>query len=613
MKKIALITDGWRRMVTYAWVDGMLNRIKETGKDVAIYQYNGYGNWSRDPKHNQGEYNIFELPKLDEFDGIVLDCNHMIDKEQQNHLIEMLKHTVTPVISIGHAIDGLYYIGIDNRTPMEELMEHLYAVHNCRSFLFAGGPEENFENFCRKQTFLSCLKKYRVPQENIIVFDGDYGYDTGVRCMHRLMEEKRKLPDVIVCASDNIAAGVCAAAETYGYRVPEDFLVTGFDNMDKALYFRPQITTVTNDRGKIAGKAFDMLTDIWDGKEVQAFQFVPTQCVFGESCGCPNTNSVNYREYIRNQILYRIKEESEDERLEGMSSRLTECNSFQEIFREMTDYFNDLDCDGFYIVVDKRLFEADADTMFPEKGYDDVNLVVAYASENMEKLEFSSPEELYRHLDAGASGSAYMFTPIHFRQQAVGFTILKNGRFLYDNPYFYDIQSIFMRALENLFKHLQLEKINHRLEDLYNRDPMTGVYNRMAYTEMIEPEFIKYRKQHIACALAFFDVNRFKEINDTKGHEYGDKLLKRIARTLTERCPENGYVYRFGGDEFVVFFPEATKEKAEAFKQEVRQELLLYGIEISVGVVVTNPTEKTPLDTYLGMADRNMYLEKPGR
>ena len=62
-----------------------------------------------------------------------------------------------------------------------------------------------------------------------------------------------------------------------------------------------------------------------------------------------------------------------------------------------------------------------------------------------------------------------------------------------------------------------------------------------------------------------------------------------------------------------MFFPEATKEKAETFKQEVRQELLLYGIEISIGVVITNPAEKTPLDTYLGMADQKMYREKPVR
>ena len=48
MKKIALISDGWRRMITYAWVDGIIRRIRELDEDIALYQYNCYGNWSKD-------------------------------------------------------------------------------------------------------------------------------------------------------------------------------------------------------------------------------------------------------------------------------------------------------------------------------------------------------------------------------------------------------------------------------------------------------------------------------------------------------------------------------------------------------------------------------------
>ncbi len=73
---------------------------------------------------------------------------------------------------------------------------------------------------------------------------GDYDYETGVNYMREYVHSGSKLPDVFVCANDNIAAGICAEAEQWGYRVPDDFLVTGFDNLDKAAYFRPQITTV---------------------------------------------------------------------------------------------------------------------------------------------------------------------------------------------------------------------------------------------------------------------------------------------------------------------------------------------------------------------------------
>lgn len=70
MKKIALISDGWRRMITYAWVDGIIRRIRELDEDIALYQYNCYGNWSKDALHNTGEYNIYNLPDLSAFDEL---------------------------------------------------------------------------------------------------------------------------------------------------------------------------------------------------------------------------------------------------------------------------------------------------------------------------------------------------------------------------------------------------------------------------------------------------------------------------------------------------------------------------------------------------------------
>jgi len=152
-----------------------------------------------------------------------------------------------------------------------------------------------------------------------------------------------------------------------------------------------------------------------------------------------------------------------------------------------------------------------------------------------------------------------------------------------------------------------LEKINQRLEEVYNRDRMTGLYNRMAYTEMIGPAFGKYREDQVPCCLAFFDVNFFKEINDSMGHEFGDTLLKRMAKILLDMQPEGGYSYRFGGDEFVVFFPYATQEKAEEYKKAVLSEAERSGISVSVGVVVTNPEEDATLDDYLAKADVLMY------
>jgi len=608
MRKIAMITDGWKRMVTYAWVDGIIRRIGELDEDICIYQYNCYGNWRRDKKYNQGEYNIFRLPDLNEFDGVVVDCNFTIDKERQQELISMLQKVKVPVVSISHAIDNCYYVGIDNATSMRQMMEHLHKEHGCTSFLYAGGPRGHYENYARMKAVRDYIIEHGLKEYG--AWFGDYEYGTGVEYMNRLVKEDVPWPEAIVCANDNIAAGICTRAEELGYKVPEDFLVTGFDNMEKAAYFCPQITTINNDRGEIAAAIVDMFHELWEGRPVENFCFVPTTCVFGESCGCKNNGSVDYRQYIKGQIVYHTQTQVEDEQRVTMEGRMAECKDFYGIFQEMSRYVIAHDSDAFYVVIDKRLWDGIDEKLLNTKGYAKEQLTVAYASEKGRELSFSSVEELNKYMEEVEKGTAYMYTPLHFRQYTVGYTIVKNARFLYYDPYFYDIQSGCMRAMEAMFKQIQLEKINRRLEEVYNRDPMTGLYNRMAYTEMIRPAFQKYKEENVACCLAFFDVNYFKEINDSMGHEFGDTLLKRIAKILLDCQPEGGYAYRFGGDEFVVFFPYATKEKAEEYRKHVLDEITLAGISVSIGVVVTEPAKDISLDEYLAQTDILMYEMK---
>lgn len=614
MKKIAMISDGWKRLITYAWIDGIMRYIRESGEDICLYQYNCHGNWSKDEKHNHGEYNIYQLPDLSEFDGIIMDCINIIDSEQFDKTVEMIRASHVPVVSIASDVEGFYYAGIDNKKTIAEVMEHLFTVHNCRRFIFAGGPEENFENGLRVQSYLESLDAFGLSREDNPVWYGDYDFSTGVKYFNKMRKELKagaaSLPDVFVCANDNIAAGLIYKAQRFGYSVPRDFRVTGFDNLDKAVYFDPQITTVGLVREVIGHKCMDILMDIWEGKDVPRNHFIPSSCVFTESCGCPNSGLLDYREYARNQIIGDVEKLRNEENLIIFQSEIVQYDTYEQIFHKIAEYFMNLECDGYFVVVDKQLYEGDNEDSFSVDGYDMERMVVACAADHKQFLEMKDVRELMEYLEQNGSGSAYMFTPIHFREHAVGFTVMKNGRFLYDNPYFYDIHSTITQTIENVYKKLQLENANKKLRDIYNRDQMTGLYNRIAYTEMIEPEYRKYCAHNQRCALTFLDADCFKEINDQYGHEKGDEILKRIAQVLTEHCPENGYVYRFGGDEFIVFFTCEDETEPMRFRDRVNEALHAYDIGVSMGIAVTDPSSGRRLDDYLRMADQDMYRIK---
>ncbi|MCD7708757.1 MAG: GGDEF domain-containing protein [Clostridiales bacterium] len=613
MKKIALISDGWRRLITYAWVDGILNRIRRLGEDIALFQYNSYGNWSKDELHNIGEYNIYNLPKLEEFDGIIFDSSNVIDEDQRSRTIEKLRASGRPVVTIEHDIDGFYYVGANNRMPIVEIVHHLYEEHGCRKFVFAGGPADAYSNKERVKGFRQGLTEVGLDPDEHPVLSGDYDYETGVAYMQKYCDEKLPFPDVFVCANDNIAAGMCAEAENHGYRVPDDFRVTGFDNLDKAMYFRPQITTVWQNRSDIGAMCVETLMRLWDGEKVGSHTFVTAGCIYAESCGCPNTEAVEYREYIRNQIVYGVKKDEDDALLVDLEAEMAKHTDFAEIFNAIVEYFQKLECDGLYIVTDRKLFDADVATVFPQDGYDWDDLVVADGFDEGGRTSIKDVDELNRHLDETGSGNAYIFTPMHFREQAIGYIIMKNGRFLYDNPYYYDVHCTIVKAVESQFRQNQLRKAVQRLQDLYNRDPLTGIYNRIAYTDMIRSAFANYTRIGVICALVFVDADDFKSVNDTYGHDYGDHVLKRIASTLDEECPDKGYVCRYGGDEFIGFFPYATPASANHYAETVESKLLKENIKISIGIQLSHGHSEQTVEEVLSLADQNMYEHKQAK
>ena len=165
-RKIAIIADGWRRHITYVWIRGCRNYIKEHELDIEISVFHSFGNFSRDEKFNTGEYNIIHLPDLSQFDGIILEVTNMLNQKKKQQIIRIIQES--------------------------------------------GVPADSQENLLRWQAY-----------------------------------EKHLLPDAFVCANENIAVGLCHQAQQEGFKIPADFCVTGFDNFDKASYYRPRITTVS--------------------------------------------------------------------------------------------------------------------------------------------------------------------------------------------------------------------------------------------------------------------------------------------------------------------------------------------------------------------------------
>lgn len=399
MKKIALLADGWRRYVTYSWVEGIMEGSKELGLDVCLYFYNTNGTWSQDSKFNKGEYALNDLPDLNSFDGVVFDCTNTTNLDEIQYMVRKLQSVNVPVVSIGYKVDGFYYVGNDNKRLFRKIMDHMYYAHGCKSFVFAGGPPYHYENRMRFEAFKEALSDYGIPLTADMYMFGDFDYQTGVRYMSDWHESKKPLPDVFLCANDNIAAGLCATAEVLGYKVPQDFKVTGFDNLDKAAYFNPQITTVDNNRGNIGRNALEIFKALWNGTGDASDKYLDSEFIPAESCGCPNTGRVDYRNYIKNIIKGSVAREQEEDAVMILQKELEECNEYYDLFERYSDYIQSMKCDGVYVVGVSDLAAARNNAHFRKHGYDIDDEVVLYADDKDNgKLEFKSVNDLMQYM-----------------------------------------------------------------------------------------------------------------------------------------------------------------------------------------------------------------------
>ncbi len=157
-----------------------------------------------------------------------------------------------------------------------------------------------------------------------------------------------------------------------------------------------------------------------------------------------------------------------------------------------------------------------------------------------------------------------------------------------------------------------------RLTELAERDPLTGLYNRRRFLEEIERHLADGERRKEQVGLLSFDLDGFKPINDTFGHQAGDEVLIRLAAEIGSIVRRNEMFFRLGGDEFALLVANTTTERMEQLARRVLEKAsglifnfdgTLASITVSVGVAIA-PNHAKTVDMLIASADRAMYQAK---
>ena len=161
-----------------------------------------------------------------------------------------------------------------------------------------------------------------------------------------------------------------------------------------------------------------------------------------------------------------------------------------------------------------------------------------------------------------------------------------------------------------------MENIN-QIADFANKDFLTGVYNRRYFYENMN-EYVAYAEEHMEpYVVAMLDIDHFKKINDTHGHNSGDKVLKTLAKKLIDETKGDDLIARFGGEEFCIILKDISNEDAVKFFVNLRANIANCKVQlkkeqisftVSIGVAFSRSDYR--LDELLELADEALYKAK---
>lgn len=614
--------------MTYAWVQGYRRYASQYHLDTDLYVFQSFGNFNTDEGYNSGEYNITRLPDLRTFDGIILDLSNVSDASLKESFLARVRESGVPAISLLEDLPGLYYSGLDNLTDFSILVEHLITEHGCRKLNYVGGSPRNQENQKRLLAYRKTLEKHGILLEPERVIERSFEIKTGIRAFTEF-QQKDLLPEAFVCANDNIAVGVCLAAREAGFSIPEDFLVTGFDNEDKASYCNPRITTADFSKTEIMYHAMELLVDIWNGQTDRRCAYTQAVHIFQESCRCMSECPPDRGQYIIKRILSETRQSDMQNWMIDLNRFLLDCTSYTNLTSHMQMWLHEHQFGNLYLLMNPDIFHLEKVDILPEipddiyrcVGYPDKMTVVHPVSDTEAVMQLSITDgHLLPDITRTGDQNIFVFAPLHFREREVGYVVLQNCDYLLDYQFLFKMLNSFRTALESLYNKLVLCKKNKQLSQLYIHDSLTGLYNRMAYEKLALPLFQKYMQKKKHLGILFVDADHLKYINDNFGHDMGNLAIRSIASAIHKSCPVGSVCMRYGGDEFVCVIPDFDLPRMHQLEKTILHALeeisdvsrFPFPLEASIGSVIADDAVFS-LNDYINLADQKMYASKKAR
>ena len=590
---------------------------QELNYNVAFFtNFGGYGQ----NEYDRGERKIADLPDYSKLDGIILVPDTMAVAGLEQKIMDNIReYSNCPVVSIRSRIDEFYNVLVDDNRILEEIIRHFIEEHGFTRLNFLAGPKGFPDSEKRLASYKRILGEYNIPIEEERIYYGDFWKNEGKKAVDQWLSGQLPMPQAIICANDYMALTVVGELESRGLSIPDVVAVSGCDDAADAAEYIPALTTASMPGVDMGYEAVSKIDRVNRGLSEKQDSFIKTNTIIRASCGCKYSAEKDKGE--RKKHYFRIMESLQREVMRNayMSADLTGITTLDEINDKLFHYvYENVGFTDFYMCLytdwqgvkegEDRSYNPD-DEMIMESGTKNRQgyTRVRFPKSNLIPAQFVDDKPLI-----------YYSALLHHRSESFGYVAIAFEKIQTFMTTFQAWLINVSNALENIRIHSELNRLVYKLEDMYVRDELTGLYNRRGLENLGEKYLRQAVEEKTPLMIFYSDLDKLKWINDNYGHVGGDVALRAVAEALNVSADDDEICVRFGGDEFVVIGLEYDEEKAHRFIRRFVGELDKinqsdkheFNIYVSYGWSLVTPEDNTTVEDCLLLADKKMYQQK---
>jgi diguanylate cyclase (GGDEF)-like protein len=528
---------------------------------------------------------LLSLPDIRGVISTILD-----DPRSHSDLAAAIAASGLPSVHIGSSEEGPWSVGGDNRSGIRALMGHLLDDLGVRRIALVRGIEFHVDSIEREAQVRAELAARGLTLDEAHVIEGHFAQDPAYDAMQSLLSRSRDF-DAVVALNDRSAAGALDALTEAGVRVPEEMVVSGFDDDPIAEDCTPGLTTVSTRWPAQGAEAARLVLTASSGGTPSGHLTMPAALIVRASTqpdDAPRAVDQSGQALRPTDALALM------DRALAVNRALMSCRSIEDLLAEMAAYMSRLGLRRCFIVLNDDDPTGPVTTGSVVLSHIDGATTIGTTGEQFDLREIL-PRPLYQHLSA----SCLMLQPLSVEGSDLGYVLFEQAapdRFVWEQLRM-DLSRAISTLQETRRHALALERlvavrtaqleaevanrtraerelrlVNQDLMRLTSLDGLTNIANRSAFDRYLGEQWEAHVADGQPISVLLVDVDHFKELNDGFGHLCGDRSLQVLARGLREVLwsPED-LAARYGGDEFAAILPRTDAYGAAAVAHRLRQ------------------------------------------